>query len=275
MEIPKILLDFIKDGQVVLFLGSGATYGAIHPDGKKPPLGQELADIIAKKFLGDDYLGYSLQQIADFSISETDLYSVQSYIAEIFNGFYPAEFHNSIPQFIWKAIVTTNYDLIIERAYDHNKDRLQEPVVFINNFDRVEEKLKKPNSVCYYKLHGCITSINNPNVPLILTPDQYITAKSGRSRLFERIESLAYEYPFLFVGHSLSDYDIRSILLELSKLGEGKPRSYIVTPNIKPAEKRFWESQKYHCIRASLEDFMKIIDKNTKQEFRKLAALKK
>ena len=139
---------------------------------------------------------------------------------------------------------------------------MQELVVFKKNTERVEEKLRLSGSVCYYKLHGCITDTNGPDTPLILTPDQYITARKGRSRLFERIESLAYEYPLIFVGHSLSDLDIRAILLEISQIGEAKPRSYIVVPNITPEEKRFWESRRFSCIKSNFADFLNTI--NTK-----------
>ncbi|MBW1795257.1 MAG: SIR2 family protein [Deltaproteobacteria bacterium] len=275
MDIPKILIDHVRDGQVVLFLGSGASFGAKHPEGRKPPLGQSLSDLLATKFLGDDFLGYTLQQVAELAINESDLFSVQSYISDIFMGFRPAQFHKLIPRFVWKAIATTNYDLIVERAYDSVPQRLQEPVVFLKNTDRVEEKLKQPNSICYFKLHGCITNINDGDTPLILTPDQYLVAKQGRSRLFERIESLAYEYPFVFIGHSLSDYDIRAILLNLSDLGEGKPRSYIVSPDLRSAENRFWQSKRYSCIKSSFEHFINELDKHIKNEFRELSKLTK
>lgn len=275
MDIPKILIDHVRDGQVVLFLGSGASFGAEHPEDRKPPLGQNLSDLLAKKFLGDDFLDYPLQQVAELAVSESDLFSVQSYISDIFMDFRPAKFHQLIPIFVWKAIATTNYDLIVERAYDSAPHRLQELVVFLKNIDRVEEKLRQPNSICYFKLHGCITNIDNVDTPLILTPDQYLVAKQGRSRLFERIESLAYEYPFVFIGQSLSDYDIRAILLNLSELGEGKPRSYIVSPNLKSAEKRFWESKRYSCIKSSFENFINELNKNIKSEFRALSKLKK
>ena len=46
MEISKILIDHIRDGQVVLFLGSGASIGANHPEGIEPPSGSKLAGII-------------------------------------------------------------------------------------------------------------------------------------------------------------------------------------------------------------------------------------
>ena len=51
MEIPKILLDHIRDGQAVLFLGSGASIGAVHPDNLKIPDGPKLAKMLIEKFL--------------------------------------------------------------------------------------------------------------------------------------------------------------------------------------------------------------------------------
>ena len=149
MDIPKILVDQIKDGQVVLFLGAGASRGASHPEKKKPPTGQELSGLIAEKFLGTSYLGRPLSQVAELAISETDLFTVQNFIAEIFDLFYPADFHKLIPKFLWASIATTNFDLIVERAYNEVQDKLQGPVVFKKNGERIEEKLKSANSVIY------------------------------------------------------------------------------------------------------------------------------
>ena len=49
MDIPKILVDNIRDGQAVLFLGAGAAKGAIHPENKQPPGVKKLAEIILNK----------------------------------------------------------------------------------------------------------------------------------------------------------------------------------------------------------------------------------
>ena len=274
MDLPPILIDQIKEGKAILFLGSGAAIGASHPDNINPPVGDGLSKLIADKFLGSDFYDRPLTQISELAISETDLLTVQSFVADLFKDFYPADFHKLIPQFTWKAIVTTNYDLIVERAYDAVKDKSQELVVFKKNIERVEEKLRSPGSVCYFKLHGCITDINDPIIPLILTPDQYVTARKGRNRLFERIESLAYEYPLIFVGHSLSDLDIRAILLEIGQIEEAKPRSYIVAPHMTPQEQRFWESRRFTCIKSTFSEFINQIDTGIEKPFRKLAALK-
>lgn len=55
MEIPKVLIAQIKEGQIVLFLGAGASIGAVHPQKKIPPTGKELAELIAGKFLGSEF----------------------------------------------------------------------------------------------------------------------------------------------------------------------------------------------------------------------------
>jgi hypothetical protein len=246
--IPHFLEEQVQEGNVVLFLGSGASIGAMHKDGNKPPIGNELANLLASKFLGTEYYDRPLSYVSDLAISETNLVTVQDYIASVFMEFYPADFHKLIPNFVWRAIATTNYDLIIERAYSSNSSALQTPIPFKKNGERVEDKLKAADSLCYYKLHGCITITNDLLLPLILTPDQYITHRKNRSRLFERLQDHAYENPMVFIGQSLSDIDIRAILLELDQLGDAKPRSYIVAPSMPPAEKRYWESRRYTCL---------------------------
>jgi len=210
--------------------------------------------------------------VAELAISERDLPTVQEFIASIFREFNPAEFHKLLPRFVWSGIATTNYDLIIERAYDAvGGEALQNPVVFKKDGERVEEKLRSSKSVMYLKLHGCITDINDSRTRLILTPDQYITHKQGRTRLFEKLQSHAHEYPFIFVGYSLSDIDIRAILSELNQLGDAKPRSYIVTPNMTPAEVRFWEGRKLTHIPMGFKDFLYELDSSIPDAFRGLS----
>ena len=91
---------------------------------------------------------------------------------------------------------------------------------------------------------------------------------------FMTFASASYEYPFLFIGYSVSDFDIRGILLELNELSEAKPRSYLIANNITPAEIRLWESKKIHCIEASFEDFLLQLDTLIPSAFRILPTLK-
>lgn len=274
MNIPKPLIDQIKEGNVVLFLGSGASFGAKHPKNTPPPLGNQLSNLIVDKFLTDDYKNQSLQYTSEIAISEHDLFTVQKYIYDLFEPFQPNEFHIKIPNYVWKSIITTNYDYIVERAYSQNKSSIQKLAKFIKNGERVRDKLTSVNDLPFYKIHGCISDINDENTPLILTPDQYITHKKNRDRLFNRIQELAYEYTFLFVGFSFADYDIRAILLELGKLKDGRPRSYLIGPNIKDAEARLWEGKKISSLKTTFSDFITQLEKEIEPGKVKLALAK-
>lgn len=262
MLIPHILGDRISDGKILLFLGSGASKGAIHSRGSSPPDGQQLADMIARKFLGEDYVGKPLDHVSALAISETDLLTVQDFVAGVFSDFYPADFHKLIPTFEWSAIATTNYDLIVERAYACAATARQKLEPFVKNSQHVEDRLRDSSSLMYLKLHGCVTKIGDPDVPLILTPEQYITHRRGRSRLFEKLFGLAHEQSIVFVGYSLSDIDLRMILYELALLGDAMPRSYVVAPKITSADERYWANRKITCLKGTFEEFL--VTLNTK-----------
>ena len=271
MNIPSYLIDQIKTGGVILFLGSGASKGATHNEGKSPPDANQLADLLSDKFLGTPTAKFPLSRVAELAISESDLFTVQNFIHSLFIDFYPADFHKAISEFSWPAIASTNYDLILERAYDQVQNPCQQLVVFKQDGERIEEKIRTNNSVIYLKLHGCITDTNNKDIPLILTPDQYITHRKGRRRLFERLHSLAYEYPILFIGYTLSDEDIRSIILELDELGDAKPRSYFIAPTISEEESRFWETKKITSIKCTFKKFIDSLCQEIPKEKRALA----
>jgi len=258
--IPKSLLEQIRMGQVVLFLGAGASFDAKHPKNRKIPLGPSLGRLLADRFLGEGYHGVPLSEIAAYSISESGLFTVQDYLAEIFSDFSPAPFHLLIPKFCWASIVTTNYDQILEKAYRDCQENIQEIIPFIRNEDRIASKLREQNTIPYIKLHGCITVTHDPKLPLILTPEQYIEHMKGRNLLFGRLEELAYNYAFIFAGYRIADSNIRKIMMRTSSLGDARPRSYLLTPSILPAEENYWSERKVSCIKMTFKDFLHRLD---------------
>ena len=158
MDIPKSLLNSIESGQAVLVLGAGASVGATSPNGSMAPTSTELARAIADQFLDDQFADYPLSSIAELAISETDLLTIQEYIRSLFGDLAPAPFHQLLPTFNWAGLVTTNFDLVVERAYEAATQRVQDLVPLIKNGDRIEEKLRSPRSLMFLKLHGCIHS---------------------------------------------------------------------------------------------------------------------
>ena len=271
MNVPSSLLDNVRDGKVVLVLGAGASVGATNSAGEVPPTGAELGKLLSTRFLGGELDGSPLQIVAELAISESDLLTVQEYIRTIFQDFQPAAFHKMLPTFKWAGLATTNYDLVIERAYEQCRNRAQELVPLIKNGDRVEEKLSSPRSMMLLKLHGCITRTADSSVPLILSVDQYLTHRTGRDRVFDHLRSFSYEHTLVFVGHSLQDPDIRELLLEFGG-SDQRPRYYTVTPDLSGPEQRLWESKRITPLLGTFEEFLGTLDSQLSSAFRGVVA---
>lgn len=260
MEIPGNLIRQIRQGRVVLFLGAGATIGAATPDGGKPPIGDDLRDLIDEHFLGGNYPAEGLSWVAELAISSTSLFEVQDFIAKQFNTLKPSKFHLLLPTFRWRGIATTNYDRIVETAYTNAKNKIQTVVPFLSNKDRVDEKLRNLSNVGLLKLHGCITLTHEPKLPLILTADQYATYREGRSRVFQMLEEWGSENPVVFIGHKLHDPNLRSILLELTQKIPSRPAYYLVRPGISTVERDFWVKKNFSVLDGTFEDFLLALD---------------
>ena len=267
MILPPNLLNAVKDGNVVLVLGAGASMGASGPDGTKSPTGFELTKQISGKFLGGQFAEEPLSWVADLAISEAGLTAVQEFIGNIFQTLEPAPFHLLLPTFKWAALATTNYDLVIERAYAKCNNSAQDVVPFIKDGDRVEEKLRGQRSLMLLKLHGCISRTTDTSVPLILSTDQYVTHPKGRKRIFDHLIGKAYELPLVFVGHSLRDPDIRKLLLEFADSKE-RPLFYAVAPGITDLERRFWDNKRVALLQGTFEQFLTSLDQQLSSPFR-------
>jgi tetratricopeptide (TPR) repeat protein len=273
LQIPDALVTNVREGKAVLVLGAGASIGAVGPAGAKPPSGRELAGLLSDKFLGGKFRTEPLGVVSEYAISETSLTTVQDYIRSIFLPFEPAVFHRLIPRFRWHGLATTNYDQVVEKAYDSEPQRLQRLQPVIQNGDSLQDLIRDPNSVPFLKLHGCISRIASAECPLILTIDQYVSHRQGRSRLFLQLEEWGYERPLVFAGQSVQDPDLRGILLQLASLGEARSRFYTVTPDADDITTRFWETKRISSLKGTFKEFLEELDRRIPAHVRPLAAL--
>lgn len=257
MDIPHHVVEQIRAGKVILFLGAGASWGATSPTPPtSPPSGKELGRLLSEKFLGGDSSDKPLPLIAEYCIDATDLRTVQNYIANIFNHFKPSAMQKSVADFRWAGLVTTNYDQIIEKAYAENGKRLQNPVPVLRNTDRIDYELRAPDAIPLLKLHGCISLADDLAHPFILTIDQYITHRKGREKLFSRFTEYAGEYSVVYVGYQIEDADIRAILLELTAPEMSRPMHYVVTPHPSDRDTKIWAGKRITTIPGTFDEFL-------------------
>ncbi|TWU17441.1 hypothetical protein Pla52o_52450 [Novipirellula galeiformis] len=272
-EFPNALKNEVESGNAVLFLGAGASMGCRLPNNEKPPNGQGLADILAKEFLSDDYVGFGLEEVAELAIDQHNFSKVQNFVADFFNRFQPTQSHLKLTSFRWHGIATTNYDLVLERAYDQASNPVQQLKPIYRDGDPIETKLKASNAVAYMKLHGCLSIPNDESLPLILTSDQYEQFRENRNRLFSRLKEWASEFPVLFVGYSLQDKDLRKLLNELdSEMRSSRPRFYLVGPGFRSEQVSLWESKRITAIKMDFDSFVDELDASIGSVFRGIVA---
>ncbi|WP_407558117.1 P-loop NTPase [Vibrio parahaemolyticus] len=274
MSLNQTLIERIKEGKVILFLGSGALYGATLPKAKSIPLGNDLRDLICDRFLDGEFKSESLAHVSDLAESTHSLFDLQDYIKEYFSGLVPAEFHSVICDFNWRAIFTTNYDHLIETVYRECRNNLKRVVPILSNDDSLDITRKDSDIIPLIKLHGCISRTRDNKIPLILTVEQYNESLSSRKRLFNHLYELAYEYTIVFVGHSLQDANIRSVLSSLEKEASNGMRHYLLKPNVKQPEIDLWARKKITAIDITFENFLRTIESEISEDMKVLGSTK-
>lgn len=269
------LEEKVRNGEAILFLGAGATRGALGPRGEKPLSGNELRDVLADRFLGGALKDKPLAQVAEYAKAESSLVDVQTTIYELFEPLKPAQCHLLIPSFRWYAIVTTNYDFVVERAYAAAPDRLQQLSAIIRDENQLGSTLRNFQAVPYLKLHGCLSTINDPKLPLILASEEYAKFREGRTRLFSYFQDWGRENPIIFCGYNVADPNIQQILFDLSDLGIRRPEYAVVSPGLTEFDARYWQGRRFLPVKSTFEDFIRDLDARISKPARIISTLRK
>jgi cold shock CspA family protein len=256
LELDPVLIDAVSAKRAVLFLGAGASIGATRQNGQKIPDAEALGAILSKEFLQSAYDKADFKTIYDFSCSVRSVREVQDFVHKALCDYNPAPFHFLIPRFAWAGIVTTNYDLVLERTYESAENPLQELLANCKDGDGVPEKLGG-NGLLYVKLHGCITHYQDINPPLIASTEQIIRHKEGRAGQFAQFLEWAKTKTIIFAGYGLGDFNLRVLFDEIAREGDNHPRHFIVRPGILKAEADYWQDRRTRTIGVTFEQFLK------------------
>lgn len=102
------------------------------------------------------------------------------------------------------GIITTNWDGLCEKIFpEFSKYIGQEELIF--------SELLSVGEI--YKIHGCATKPNS----LVLTSDDYENYETRNPYLAAKLLTLFIENPIIFIGYSLDDENIQSILKSIIK----------------------------------------------------------
>ena len=226
-------IECALNGEAILFLGSGASKGAINMNDEEFPLGVELSH---RLYDGVD----DLQQAAELFIDDQNEQNKNGklvlidFLKKEFGCKRPSKEQNFISQIPWGRMYTTNYDDIIETVYRSNAKSIKSytPKNSANMVMSTEE-------LSYLHINGYINSLtpDSLNDEFKLTDASYNTnsfTDSDWGILFQN-DLKAYSV-CVFIGFSLKyDLDIRRLIYNTNNVncifivGQSEPQYNIKT----------------------------------------------
>lgn len=236
---PATLIDHISNGRCVLFVGAGLSAQAGLPTW--PALIATMVDVLRQ-----DRPDAALEEMEDL-LNRGKLVEVAAYCREELGDRLYSEVlarqtrgdkvpipaaHQAVAETGYSGIVTTNYDMLLERAYrdlgnnpklpTHKDTAMLGPLLFSGDF-------------FILKAHG---DVDRPDT-IVLTADDYRQVIHGNESFKALFSALLMTRALLFVGYSLSDPDFR-LLLEssLTHFKEHTPERYALMANVGAIERR-------------------------------------
>lgn len=101
------------------------------------------------------------------------------------------------------GVITTNWDLFLEQIFPDYKTYIGQKELLFSNPQEIGE---------IYKIHGCSTLPNS----LVLTDSDYQEFHDKNAYLAAKLITLFVEHPIVFLGYSISDENISSLLRSIS-----------------------------------------------------------
>ncbi|HEX5731627.1 MAG TPA: SIR2 family protein [Blastocatellia bacterium] len=257
--IMSIIAEAVSGGQCILFLGAGVHSPPppekpeyIYPENERPPMGRAFSESLAgkcsfsQKFPREN--AGNLQRVSlcyEIDYQRTKLVDELRKAVDI--GKKPSPLLNALARLNFPLIVTTNYDQLFEVAlYGAGK----RPVKGIYNKDEntptddhMDASTDRP---FIFKIHG---DIDQPESIVITDEDyiQFVLRMSDKDPYNPVPETFRYrfkQWPTLFVGYSLLDYNLRLLFMTLRwRMDKSKtPQTYSVDPYPDPLIFDVWHN---------------------------------
>lgn len=167
----------------------------------------------------------------------------------------------TLPRFPWKNLYTTNYDQLIEKAYE----RASEPLtVFASNFDFRRHDM--PNATKLFKLHGSVERdiVDDSRSRWIITEQDYEVGEEYRENLFDSFRNDLSNADLCIIGHSLADPDIRDVVnraLQIRNKADNPGGIYLLMYSGSPAKASVFETKQIKVCIGGIDEFFAALTK--------------
>jgi SIR2-like protein len=208
----SMLVQGIRDEECLLFLGAGAS---TVPGGQVGlPTGGELSRQLATEceYPGPDKSDF-LRVCQYYELMQDGHRLRRSIIRKLsVPGLMPGKLHTLIAGLPIKCVITTNYDKLMELAFQIAGKHPQVAIYDINGEPSNRSVLIAESTPLVYKLHG---AMDDPSTMLCTEDDivQFLACIIlGDPPLLPVVRQLFESHTILFIGYGLKDWNIRTMI---------------------------------------------------------------
>jgi SIR2-like domain len=295
-EHCRTVLQRMRWTMVVPFLGAGANLcgapaGVGFRESGRLPSGGELAEFLAEQhrvpYPDRTNLGRVSQFVELFRGGEKVLYEE---LRRLFTGAYePNDLHRllaALPALLrdegagppYRLIVTTNYDDLLEQAFQAagepyellyyavaRRDR-RSALMRVNADGRhVPAQRKVPAAaeaakpIVILKIHGAVDRELATRDSYVITEDDYIdylAVKDVLKLLPTSVLAAMSESNFLFLGYGMRDWNLRVVLHRIWEDRELEADSWAIEREPDELDRKFWNRRNVEIVESPLEDWV-------------------
>jgi hypothetical protein len=191
-------LEDIIENRCIPIIGAGFSRNAIVGEGSTMPLWKEVGKHFAEQMKGYEETN-PLECISAFSYEYSRAKTIEELRKILFiDSSSPGIAHTSFAELPFDVVITTNFDFLLERAYESIRNPyspiVREEQLSINN----SNKLLNTTPTRIIKIHG---DFNNPD-KMVITEDDYDLFLSRNPLLSTFISNLLITRTPLFIGYS-------------------------------------------------------------------------
>jgi hypothetical protein len=180
------------------------------------------------------------------------------------------------------VIVTTNYDDVLERAFNatgepfhlvcYLADGPSRGEFFHQKPDGTKKPIKEPNEYLdlsldphpvIWKIHGTVDRPSGEENSFVITEDHYIDylTRTDISKLLPvTLKAKLVNSHILFLGYSLSDWNLRVLLRRVWEEQKFERSSWSIQLNSDEMDQRFWQKRGVEIINQRLEHYIPALD---------------
>lgn len=249
-QLVQLYAELAK-GNTILFLGAGASVG------EKRYLSKEIIAYHEER-VGKSYGLSDITKFVDVLSSDPgfnrDRFDEE--VEGMLRKYQTTEAHRTLTTVPWREIITTNYDLLIEQAYDENASS-HEVMQRLHPIRELREYSYRPanDEVRYIKLNGCIS--DKRRYPLVFSSRDFEGANKYYKAVLQDLLNLSPAISFLAVGYSFSDDFARQLLEKFDSYAFRQRRTlFSVDPFPNDNTLPYLADQHVCVVKTSFEEFM-------------------